>query len=241
MKNNNITQEGVEPSPGPKSNNRFKTGSKKILKIATGAFVLVLATVSLASISSVEAGRHRGSQKCDATAESSSRRCGNRQGSNSSRVSDSGNTELINSETVLENNTRRRGGRTGTNTATTNTQSGSIVVNGEAVTSVTATSVPVAQNASGEGCDLVYNYSNWDQAVAYAVCMGESGGNANAYNSEAHNGCNGSLGLFQIACVHGAGSTFDPQANVAYANQLYSQQGWQPWGAYTDGRYRAYL
>lgn len=104
-----------------------------------------------------------------------------------------------------------------------------------------ATPAPIAPQTvtapTGNLCSLVNNYSNWNRSVAYGVCMAESGGNANAYNPEAHNGCNGSLGLFQIACVHGAGSSFDPYVNIEYANKLYTQQGFQPWGAYTNGSY----
>lgn len=94
--------------------------------------------------------------------------------------------------------------------------------------------------ATSGGCEAVYSYSGWDQRVAYAVCMGESGGNANAYNPEAHKGCNGSRGLFQIACVH-ADSTFDPTGNVNAAIRIYNASGWKPWGAFTSGKYLKYL
>ena len=104
-------------------------------------------------------------------------------------------------------------------------------------TTVAATPVPVV--SSGD-CGLVYNYSNWNADVAWAVCMAESGNNAGAYNPEAHNGCGGSLGLMQVACLHPC-STFDPVGNIACANQIYSTSGWQPWGAYTNGSYYAYL
>lgn len=88
-------------------------------------------------------------------------------------------------------------------------------------------------------CTLVYNYLNWNQDLAYAVCMAESGGNPNAYNPEYHywGDCNGSRGLFQVGCAHGWGSSFNPETNVKYANQLWAQRGWQPWGAYTSGAY----
>lgn len=98
-----------------------------------------------------------------------------------------------------------------------------------------------AKTSSSAGCELVYNYSNWNQNVAYAVCMAESGGNTYAANyQDHHNGCTGSFGLFQIACIH-AGASFDPATNVAAANRIYSSSGWGPWGAYTSGAYYKFL
>lgn len=100
--------------------------------------------------------------------------------------------------------------------------------------------------ATSGGCEAVYEYSGWNQNVAYAVCMGESSGNSNAYNPEAHKDrygrviCNGSRGLFQIACVH-HDSTFDPSGNISAAVRIYNDSGWSPWGAYTSGKYLRYL
>jgi soluble lytic murein transglycosylase-like protein len=50
-------------------------------------------------------------------------------------------------------------------------------------------------------------------------------------------GAAGERGLFQIHPVHiqylapfgGWDAMFDPAANIAYAHNLYSQQGWGPW------------
>jgi hypothetical protein len=93
------------------------------------------------------------------------------------------------------------------------------------------------------GCEnyrhLVEQY-DWDVRIALAVMKAESGCNPQAYNPEAHRGCNGSLGLFQIACVH-HDSTFDPAGNVASAYRIYSSGGWRPWGAFTNGSYTRYL
>lgn len=80
--------------------------------------------------------------------------------------------------------------------------------------------------------------------TAVAIAMAESELNTNAFNGEAHIGCNGSIGVFQIACVH---NRKDPQAlrdvetNIKKAREIYLREGWKPWGAYTDGRYKAYL
>lgn len=93
-----------------------------------------------------------------------------------------------------------------------------------------------------EDCTLVDNYS-WDKRIAYAVCMAESGGNSNAINwKDSHNGCVGSAGLMQIACIHTGGAhELDPVRNVEKAYEIYSRSGWLPWGAYTDGSYLRYM
>ncbi len=104
-----------------------------------------------------------------------------------------------------------------------------------------ASSTVASETATTGNCDLVRNYTNWNVNVAYAVCMAESGGNTYAANyNDHHNGCTGSFGLFQIACIH-AGASFDPVTNVAAANRIYSSSGWGPWGAFTSGAYLRYL
>lgn len=103
--------------------------------------------------------------------------------------------------------------------------------------------VAVANNnpVSYGGCELVYNYTNWNQSIAKAVCLAESGGNTSAANyNDNHGQCVGSFGLFQLACFWISNPT-NASANVAKANQIYSEQGWQPWGAYTNGSYLSYL
>jgi hypothetical protein len=102
-----------------------------------------------------------------------------------------------------------------------------------------STTAPTASNAGG--CELVRNYTNWDTRVAYAVCMAESGGNTNAANyNDNHGSCIGSFGLMQLACFWIPNPT-DPTANIAKANEIWSRSGWQPWGAYTSGKYLKYL
>lgn len=80
--------------------------------------------------------------------------------------------------------------------------------------------------------------------TAVAIAKAESELNANAYNPEAHRGCNGSIGVFQIACVHKRSdpeSLKDVETNIKKAREIYLREGWKPWGAYTDGRYKQYL
>lgn len=92
------------------------------------------------------------------------------------------------------------------------------------------------------GCEIVSKY-NWDYQTAYAVCMAESGGNSNAANlNDRHNGCIGSYGLMQIACIHTGGQAeYNPEVNMAKAYEIYSRSGWTPWGAFTSGKYLKFL
>lgn len=113
-----------------------------------------------------------------------------------------------------------------------------------------ATQAPTTPQATG--CDAVNGYA-WDTNIAYAVCMGESGGNARAANmGDRHGSCNGSFGLMQVACIHyqnagiwGEDNLFDPAINVKLAYKVYSESRhgnpWMEWGAYSDQRYLKYL
>lgn len=86
---------------------------------------------------------------------------------------------------------------------------------------------------------LVEKY-NWDVELAMAIMQAESGCNPNAANNADNHGvCMGSFGLFQISC-HG-GQIYDPAKNVAAAWGKYQNNGWLPWGAYTNGAYTRYL
>ena len=65
------------------------------------------------------------------------------------------------------------------------------------------------------------------------VAEAESNFNTNAYNPEWHNGCQGSYGLLQIACVNYEGDAddlFDPVVNVEVARRVYDSQGIRAWG-----------
>jgi soluble lytic murein transglycosylase-like protein len=83
-----------------------------------------------------------------------------------------------------------------------------------------------------------------------AIAQAESGLNPQAYNPEWHydrNGnkvCQGSYGLFQIACVNYEGdpaNLFDPELNIEIAKQVLTSQGIKAWGAFTDSRYLEYM
>lgn len=92
---------------------------------------------------------------------------------------------------------------------------------------------------------LIKKYFPKEQwATAQAVMLAESGGNASAVgdNYPINGQTIPSYGLFQIRALPGRpGNMTDPEANVAYAAQLWKAQGWQPWSAYTNGNFRQYL
>jgi soluble lytic murein transglycosylase-like protein len=80
--------------------------------------------------------------------------------------------------------------------------------------------------------------------LALAIARAESNLNPNAVNwRDAHRGCNGSFGVFQIGCLHvdDVEKLYDVEYNIRMARRIYDQSGWQPWGAYTDGSYRRQL
>lgn len=88
--------------------------------------------------------------------------------------------------------------------------------------------------------------------TAVAVAKAESGIHllATAYNPEWHYDrygnpvCKGSYGVMQIACVHHLESPealFDVEFNLQKAKEIYTEQGWQPWGGYTSGGWRNHL
>lgn len=60
-----------------------------------------------------------------------------------------------------------------------------------------------------------------------------------AFNPEWHKGCQGSYGLFQIACVNYSGNPidlYDPLLNIQLARQIYERQGLFAWGVCHDSK-----
>ncbi len=85
--------------------------------------------------------------------------------------------------------------------------------------------------------ELIEQYE-WNTNVAWAVMREESHYNPRAYNPEKHNGCNGSFGLMQIACVHidrfdelnHYTDLYDPATNIAIAHKIWQENSWKSWG-----------
>ena len=83
-----------------------------------------------------------------------------------------------------------------------------------------------------------------DPVTAVAVAMAESQLRQRALNlKDAHRGCDGSYGIFQIGCIHETDpdTLFDVEYNIKRAREIYDESGWQPWGAFTNGSYKRYL
>ena len=65
-----------------------------------------------------------------------------------------------------------------------------------------------------------------------SICRLESGGNPKATNwHDSHKGCNGSFGLYQVACLHGVSKEklYNPVTNIEVAYSLWKSEGWKPW------------
>lgn len=101
--------------------------------------------------------------------------------------------------------------------------------------------VSVARNAGFQGEDL---------AIAVAVALAESQGNAMAYNPETAAGTptgQGSYGLWQIYLkVHPefiGWNLYDPQTNANAAFQVYQAAGnsFKPWSTFNSDKYLAQL
>jgi hypothetical protein len=82
-----------------------------------------------------------------------------------------------------------------------------------------------------------------DWKTARAIALAESHENPNALNKNT----NGSydVGIFQLNTTHFNRWTLaqmsDPKTNIQIAYQIYSEQGFNPWVAYTTGSYKKYL
>jgi len=77
-----------------------------------------------------------------------------------------------------------------------------------------------------------------------AIAKAESNLIPDAINeTDEHNGCLGSFGLFQVGCVHtdDTEALLDVDTNIEYAKEVYEKQGLTAWGVYTSGAYLAYL
>lgn len=107
-------------------------------------------------------------------------------------------------------------------------------------------SIPSVRKNRTTDCEsyrhLISQY-DWDIDIAMAICSAESNGNETIVNwGDTHNGCVGSAGLFQIACIHRPIEEMqNAHKNIEQAYKIYQQSGWLPWGAYTNGSYKKYL
>ena len=105
------------------------------------------------------------------------------------------------------------------------------------------TSRGVASSAGSGSCEAEIAKYNWNQSVARAVMLAESGGNPGIVNNNPRTG-DYSVGCFQINLYGNLRNTRPSEAwlknaanNVSYAYKLYQSSGWTPWGA-TTCRYK---
>lgn len=92
--------------------------------------------------------------------------------------------------------------------------------------------------------NIIKDVFNEEPTIALAVARAESGLNPSAVNAkDTHKGCKGSYGLFQIGCIHEKNTEklLNVEYNIKKAHEIYTTQGWKPWGAYTDGSYKKYI
>ena len=71
------------------------------------------------------------------------------------------------------------------------------------------------------------------------IALAESGLNTRAFNPEFHQGCQGSYGLFQIACVNYNGNLndlYNPEINIQVAKKILETQGYKAWAVCTNGK-----
>jgi hypothetical protein len=136
-----------------------------------------------------------------------------------------------------------------------------LVLLGVLLVSQTGTSGGFFGNAAGAGKNYIdpasigvyatnAGFAGSDAAVAVAIAMAESSGNASAYNPETAAGApagKGSFGLWQIylnAHPEFAGQNlFDPAVNANAAYSVYAVAGmsFTPWSTYNSGAYNAYM
>ena len=69
----------------------------------------------------------------------------------------------------------------------------------------------------------------WNADLMYRIMKCESSLNPRAHNPEWHKGCQGSYGLFQVACVHGYSNLYDPESNIEAAYRVWQKQGYWAW------------
>jgi hypothetical protein len=84
-----------------------------------------------------------------------------------------------------------------------------------------------------------------DGDTAVAIMYAESSASTTDVNwNDHHKGCDGSSGLFQIACLHAPIEEMKkPQQNIEVAFRVYKQAGnsFSPWTTWVDGKYKKYL
>lgn len=112
-------------------------------------------------------------------------------------------------------------------------------------TTVIATTTPIIEEQRPFE-NLIAQY-DWDRRIAYQVMLNEGGTNPEIVNPEWHRNyntgekiCQGSYGLFQMACIHAKDplnpiELKDAKTNIKMAYELYLKEGWWPWSVCKNG------
>ena len=108
---------------------------------------------------------------------------------------------------------------------------------------VVAEVVYVPDFTTKEGIEAYICSKDWDCKVALAIITAESRHVSWAYNPEWHRGCQGSFGLFQVACLHFkiGEDKLDIKTNIDKAYSIWEKQGFYPWTTFTSGKYKKFL
>lgn len=80
---------------------------------------------------------------------------------------------------------------------------------------------------------------DWNTDIAKEIILHESTNGKRNYNPEWHEGCQGSYGPMQVACIHhreNPEALLDIAFNVKTAYSIYEDRGWNAWGVCHDGK-----
>lgn len=85
---------------------------------------------------------------------------------------------------------------------------------------------------------------DWDGDTAVAIMLAESSASTTDVNwNDHHKGCDGSAGLFQVACIHAPVTEMQkPRQNIDEAFLIYESKGnFDDWSTFKSGAYRKFL
>lgn len=118
---------------------------------------------------------------------------------------------------------------------------------------VVSQSTPTQSIPKVEGCEAVraevQKYGDWNHSIMVAISKAESGCRSNARGDNhltfTKNGrtYGYSLGLFQVRILPGRErcDTYDVQANVRCAHDIFQGQGYNAWSVFKNGAYKRHM
>lgn len=107
------------------------------------------------------------------------------------------------------------------------------------VASEATLSVVYAEKEKTQIIAKIHEVFGEDGDMAVSVAIAESDLNPTAVNGQdSHRGCTGSIGLFQVGCLHmseNPEALKDIDTNIRVAYTIFKESGWKPWGVCTNG------